>query len=235
MPVPLSSPPSAPPDPDPSRQQALRQVIAELERGHGRSERPRRVATGFPAVDQDLPDGGLALGAVHEISGPLAYGFAARILSHLSGPVLWFRPQRERTLLYAPALQAMGCRVEHWLIAYTPTPGELLWGLEEGLRSGAVEAVVGAPEAPLTMTASRRLQLAAERGKALGLILSGQHRSPQESTGPLSPSTLTSRWHIHPEPGPADTARWQVHLLKLRGAHTNRWTVDATPLTGDPP
>jgi len=241
--VTLSSPPSVPPDPDARQREALRQVIADIERGHAQSGRPRLVATGFPAVDQDLPDGGLASGAVHEISGPLAHGFAARILSQLAGPVLWFRPQKEKALLYAPTLQAMGCRVEHWFIAYTPTPRDLLWGLEEGLRSGAVDAVVGEPETALTMTASRRLQLAAERGKTLGLILTGQqpgvHQSvgqlsPYQSVGQLSPSTLTSRWHISPAPSsdPAGLARWQIHLLKLRNASAASWSVDAEPGKG---
>ncbi len=227
-------PPSDPLGSDDSQREALRRVIADIERGTQGCGRPRLVATGFPAIDQDLPDGGLALGAVHEISGPLAHGFAVRILTQLSGPVLWFRPKSERARLYAPALQAMGCAVERWFIAYTATPKDLSWGLEEGLRSGAVDAVVGEPTAALTMTASRRLQLAAERGKTLGLILSRQPRGAQtgplsshESVGPLSPSTLTSRWHVSPTPNPrADgPPLWQVRLLKLRNASSASWSV----------
>lgn len=243
-----------------SQREALRQVIADLERDNGGNGRPRLVATGFQAIDQELPDGGLALGAVHEIAGPLAHGFAARILAHLSGPVLWFRPQTEKALLYAPTLQALGCRVEHWLIAYTPTPKDLLWGLEEGLRSGAVDAVIGEPSTPLSMTASRRLQLAAERGKALGLILTGRHHvggnadtsqrnsresigqlSPSESIGQLSPSTLTSRWHVSPILPPVPTQHatspdienlWRVRLLKHRNANAASWLVPTQPSKG---
>lgn len=218
--------------PDDGQIEALRRAIADIERGTQGCGRPRRVATGFPAIDQDLPDGGLALGAVHEISGPLAHGFAARILTHLSGPVLWFRTKTEPTQLYAPALKAVGCHVEHWFIAYTATPKDLLWGLEEGLRSGAVDAVIGEPTTPLSLTASRRLQLAAERGKALGLIVSGQRADP-EASGQLSPSTLTSRWHISPAPNPIpDTSpHWQVRLLKLRNASSASWSVQPTPPT----
>lgn len=232
---------------DASQRDALRQVIADLERDNRGSGRPRLVATGFEAIDHDLPDGGLALGAVHEIAGPLAHGFAARILAHLSGPVLWFRPQTEKALLYAPTLQAMGCRVEHWLIAYTPTAKDLLWGLEEGLRSGAVDAVIGEPTTPLSMTASRRLQLAAERGKALGLILTGLQRSDVDATQ-LSPSTLTSRWHVGPMPSSSADAdkdlenptlethalesMWQVRLLKHRTASAANWSVRAEPPKG---
>lgn len=229
--------PALSPDLQARQREALRRMIADIERDSASNGRPRAVATGFRDIDQDLPDGGLALGAVHEISGPVAPGFAARILAHLSGPVLWFRPQKEKALLYAPALQALGCGVENWLIAYTPTPKDLLWGLEEGLRSGAVDAVVGEPTSPLSMTASRRLQLAAERGKALGLILTGHlgpsksigHLGPSSSSGQLSPSTLTSRWHATPLPpsetSDAATSLWQVHLLKHRNASAANWTV----------
>jgi len=225
-PTPLSEPAG----PDEGQIEALRRAIADIERGTQGSGRPRRVATGFPAIDQDLPDGGLALGAVHEISGPLAHGFAARILTHLSGPVLWFRTKTEPAQLYAPALKAIGCPVEQWFIAYTGTPKDLLWGLEEGLRSGAVDAVIGEPTTALSITASRRLQLAAERGKALGLILTGG-RASSETTGPLSPSTLTSRWHVRPIPNPASdtTPRWQVRLLKLRNASSASWSVQPNP------
>jgi protein ImuA len=230
----ISPSPSVSAGPHASQREALRRVIADMERGQAGSGRPRLVATGFPAIDQSLPDGGLALGAVHEISGPMAHGFAARILSHLTGPVLWFRPQKETALLYAPTLQALGCRVGHWLVAYTPTQKDLLWGLEEGLRSGAVDAVVGEPQTPLGMTASRRLQLAAERGRALGLILTGP--GDDDAITRLSPSALTSRWHISPQPtdpvadDAADdgAALWQVRLLKLRNAGTASWSVDAT-------
>ncbi len=212
--------------PEDAQIEALRRAIADIERGTEGSGRPQQVATGFPAIDQDLPDGGLALGAVHEISGPLAHGFAARLLTHLSGPVLWLRAKTEPTRLYAPALKAIGCHVEQWFIAYTSTPKDLLWGLEEGLRSGAVDAVIGEPTAPLSITASRRLQLAAERGKTLGLILTGRHTSP-ETTGPLSPSTLTSRWHVSPVPNITTHAQplWHIRLLKLRNASSASWSL----------
>ena len=212
--------------------EALRRVIADIERGTAGSGRPRLVATGFSAIDQDLPGHGLALGAVHEIAGPLAHGFAARILAHLSGPVLWFRPQKERTRLYGPALHKLGCPIEHWFIAYSPTPKDMLWGLEEGLRSGAVDAVVGEITSSLSLTASRRLQLAAERGKALGLLLSGFGAHPHESTAPpLSPSALTSRWHIAPTPhrDPSEPPYWQVQLLKLRNATPHVWNIKQEP------
>lgn len=204
--------------------QALRDAISQHEKGGEKGARPRFTSTGFDAIDRDLPDGGLAFGAVHEIGGPLAHGFAARILANLSGPVLWFRPRGEQVRLYAPALKTLGCQVERWLIAYTKAPKDLLWGLEEGLRSGALAAVVGEPETALGMTASRRLQLAAERGRTLGLVLS----RPNKDNGSLSPNTLTSRWRADPAASPdGDAILWRVRLLKLRGGGANQWQVRA--------
>src|SRR5215210_5096391 len=69
---------------------------------------------GIEAIDRALPEGGLALGAVHEIlgaggdeeDGAAAAGFVAGILARLGpGPVLWCLKWPD---LYGPGLFAHG-------------------------------------------------------------------------------------------------------------------------------
>ena len=91
----------------------LRSTIARIGHGHENSRKQGVLPFGVPAIDGALPDGGLALGALHEVSsaGPQAeYAtaatlFIAGVLARLSGQVLWVT---ERNDLHPPALAAVG-------------------------------------------------------------------------------------------------------------------------------
>src|SRR6185312_15626264 len=155
---------------------ALRARIQALEQGG----HPRRaMPLGLPVVDAALPAGGLALGALHEVmgagadeeDGAVAAAFAAGILARLTrcagAPVLWCLHAAD---LYAPGLAAHGLAPERLLLARCRGDEEVLWAMEEGLRSAALAAVLGEVGA-LTPTAGRRLQLAAEASGATALVL----------------------------------------------------------------
>ena len=60
----------------------LRADIAVIERN---SPVARPVALGLPAVDACLPRGGLARGAVHEVRGSAASGFATFVAGRVCG------------------------------------------------------------------------------------------------------------------------------------------------------
>ena len=66
---------------------ALRAQVAAIERGGvvGR----RTVSLGLQALDATLPEGGRALGAGQEATGPMAAGLVARGAAQLEGPLLW--------------------------------------------------------------------------------------------------------------------------------------------------
>ncbi|WP_026987054.1 ImuA family protein [Fodinicurvata fenggangensis] len=194
-----------------------------------------------PALDAQLPGGGLALGALHEVLGgergppdeAAATLFTAGIAARTRGPVLWCLRQPD---LFAPALAQAGLAPERVIHVEAPDEAALLNCLEEGLRHGGLGAVVG--EVPkLSMKASRRLQLAAEGRDTLALAL---HRTPRPSgaAGQGPPSAATTRWRIAacpsvplPVPG-VGRARWRVELLRVRGGTGTELTLEACDATG---
>lgn len=207
----------------------LRARVCRLEGGSAGGGPP--IALGWAEIDAAL-QGGLAPAAVHEVFGPAAHGFALRLLSRLAGPVLWVHPRRQAAVLYGPGLaRALPELPDRLIIARAATQAEGLWTAEEGLRSGALAAVVLNPAQPVGLTESRRLQLAAERGRTLALLIGGE--AEEVPTTGLPPSAVTTRWSVVPSPArlPADAgparSRWRVHLLRRRGGGAGAWTVES--------
>jgi hypothetical protein len=90
-----------------------------------------------------------------------------------------------------------------------PDDASRLWAIDLALRCPAVVAVV-ADGHGLELPQTRRLQLAAEAGAALGLL----SRPPGELE---RRSTASTRWRVRPALGPRP--RWAVELLRCKGAH----------------
>lgn len=106
-----------------------------------------------------------------------------------------------------------------------PTREDRLWAMDVALRSPAA-AVVVADARGLSMAGSRRLQLAAEAGGAIGLLA----RRPDER-GEIS--AAATRWLVSPgSPDALDHARptWTLRLLRRKGLRpmtedARDWTV----------
>ena len=204
--------------------EGLRRRIAALERGSARAIRARPVGFGLAAVDDALPPGGLEAGALHELLGGEGAGVAltALLAARSAGLVLWCRTSRNGSL-YAPGLAAFGLAPDRLILARARSEQEALWAMEEGLRSGRLAVVVGEAR-KLDLTASRRLQLAAEAGGGLALLL-----RPPDAAGA---SAAKTRWRVAPAPGAAPhwrgvgQARWRLDLLRCRGANPRSWIVD---------
>lgn len=197
-----------------------------------RLEKPRAtelpiLSLGVPALDEALPWGGLPTGVLHEILGrpgdAASCGFAVRLLRDLitrrQRPVLWCRGDEDAGAPYAPGLTQGGLAGETVIFARARKPAELLWAMEEGLRSGAFAAVLGEGVAP-DLTATRRLQLAAEAGATTALLVLS-HRV----TGGIS-AALT-RWQVASVPveEESEAARWQIELKRCRGGGGGAWQV----------
>ena len=157
--------------------EALRERIRCLE---GRARHRRAVLPfGVKAIDERLPEGGLALGALHEVAGggngaidgAAAALFAAGVAARTRGRVLWCVTRQD---LFAPALAAVGLAPDRVIYVEAGDEKSVLACFEEGLRHGGLHGGFGAVVAEvarLSMTASRRLQLAAEGSGAIGIAI----------------------------------------------------------------
>lgn len=220
---------------------ALRARIRRIEQGRAAGDRHRAVLPfGLPALDDHLPEGGLARGALHEIMGggpdaphgAAAALFAAGLLARLPGPVLWCLSARD---LFAPGLAGVGLHPDRVLYAETGTETALLAVMEEGLRHRGLAAVIG-ELARLSLTASRRLQLAAQASGVLALVLRRRrHCAEAEQSGG---SAALTRWRITALPTPPLPApglgrpRWRLELLRCRGGREASWIVEACDAQG---
>lgn len=224
------------------RLRGLQERIRRIERPNAR--RHGVLPFGVDAIDRALPEGGLALGALHEIlgaggdeeDGAAAAGFAAGIAGRIAesgagGAVLWGLKQRG---LYGPGLAAHGLDPGRIVLVRVPRDDDLLWVLEEGLRAashpGGIAAVVG-EIGRLPMVAGRRLQLAAERSGIPALVLRRWRSGAEAAAERARPSAAVTRWRVAPVPSAPDgepgigRPRWRVELLRCRGAEPAAWTM----------
>jgi protein ImuA len=136
-----------------------------------------------------LPEDPLLLAPhrVHEAGGPGRRSFAVLQAARMKGLVIWVQPAHVTEL---PMPWSLPQRLANRLILLrAPNETELLWSVEESLRSTAPALVIAEPQKPLSLTAGRRLQLAAEAGRTTGLMLIRE--------GGGSNATET-RWHCAP-------------------------------------
>lgn len=166
----------------------------------------------------------LACGRLHEGCGPARHTWAMLVAGALTGPVLWiapaWAPDRPDPCGIAPLTGP------ERIIFVTPDHRlDLLWCMEEALRSGAVPLVVADLPGLPGLTPIRRLHLAAEEGGTraaqapLGLIL-----TPGEGGAP----GVESRWHMAPA-HLADTDRWHLARRRDRTAPPAEWHLSGHP------
>ena len=152
------------------------------------------LASGYPKLDQQLPGGGWPLNALTEIllehygTGELQLLMPA--LAHLSQPrddaaeagwIAWVAPPFEP---YPPALQQWGVNLSRVLIVRPKKSVEILWAAEQALSSGTCVAVLLWSSA-LDDAASRRLQLAAEKGQSWAIAFRSIKALSQPSAAAL--------------------------------------------------
>ena len=180
-------------------------------------------------VDDRLAAGGLSAGGLHEVAGNstsladdaaatlFVAGVAARFAASAASPVLWATTKFD---LYAPGLEQAGLAPANVIFAEPHDDDQLLAVLEDAVRDGSPAAVVGEVRRA-SMTATRRLQLAAAEASVPVLLFRRWHRTGRE---PFSePSAAATRWRIACAPsGPlrvagVGRARWIVDLVRQRG------------------
>src|SRR3984893_10069823 len=175
----------------------LRERIQHLE---GAAARRRLVLPfGIQAIDRHLPGGGLALGALHEVAGggkgaidgAAAALFAAGLAARTRGKFLWCVTRPD---LFARAIAQAGLVPDRVIYVEAGDEKAVLACFEECLRHGGLAAVV-AEVALLSMTASRRLQLAAENSGTLGIAIR-RWRRHTETADFGQPTASVTRWRI---------------------------------------
>jgi protein ImuA len=86
--------------------------------------------------------------------------------------------------------------------------------MAECLRCRAIRVTIGALNR-LTQVQARRLQLAAERGGGVGILL----RPYSAASTTYAAST---RWLVRPAPGDEDVQRWKIQLIHGQGGLVGR-------------
>ena len=223
----------------------------------------------LPILDQFGPRGGsgsarakqpfagalaLARGRVHELCGPARVVLAALLMARTTGPVLWIAPAWRGERIYPDGLAAFA-DPGRLLMAQARRDEDILWAMEEALRSGALPLVVAEMASVPALTPVRRLNLAAESGAEaattrrglapLGVMLTpgaggaaGVESRWRMGFAP-SASSLTERgeaWWLERErargEGPAAFALRRMRRGEVERGEVGRGEVDVTPRAG---
>lgn len=167
-----------------------------------------------------MGDLALPLARVHEICGAARRTLAVMIAARTTGPVFWIAPGWGTERLNPEAALRF---LDPGRITYLEPkrPEDLLWTMEEVLRSGAVGLAVADIPAPPALTPVRRLHLAAETGAAegahrpIGLIL---------TPGPGGAQGVETRWRMDPA-HQNRLRRWTLSRLRARTRPPRDWTI----------
>lgn len=152
-----------------------------------------------------LPE--LQTGRVHELSGSGAWVFA--FVSAAEGELMLCGAPHLLASLHPESI-AQFCDPNRVLHTACPLEGDALWAGETALRSGSVRTVIIALEKSPGLTNFRRLQLAAQAGKALGLVIVKQ---------PASSTPAETRWHCTAQyTDQGDALRLHASLYKNKEA-----------------
>lgn len=220
------------------RLKALRAEVDAIEAA-GRASTRERLPFGIASLDGVI-GGGLPAASLHEICGAsaslsddaAATLFGAGIAARLDGTILWVLTRRD---LFAPALAQAGLPPRRLIYAECSTEEEALAVIEEGVKHGSLGAVIGEIRC-VTMTAARRLQLAAETGGTMALLL---RRWRRNGADPLAqPSPAVTRWRIGCVPSQAIAVagiarpRWRVELARQRGGPPAQWIMEGVDEAG---
>ncbi|MEO8270548.1 MAG: hypothetical protein ABI557_12565 [Aureliella sp.] len=220
----------------------LTREIAQLETSAGRTRRePARSSAGCAALDELLPRGGYAAGCVVEYlratpacgASTLAWAAAAAAMHATDGFLVVVDTQHN---IYPPPLASHGIDLAKVIFVRPQSQGDAIWAIDQALRTSAVAAVVAELER-IDDRSARRLQLAAESGQSLALLLRGRQARQQ-------PTWAEVQWLVRSQRAPLDSVqpdrdpvqpgrRWHLQLVRVRGGQAGRSAVlEMEPLTG---
>ncbi len=206
----------------------LREQLQQLE-AVGRPAWGERVSTGWEPLDRMLPAGGAMRGSLVEWlsggagcgAGTLALGMARQacgegrplvVVERLGGAA--------RGTFYPPAACGQGMLLEQTILVRPANQADELWALDEVLRTEGVGAVLCWGWG-FSQTALRRLQLAAEAGGGLCLLLRPASVRTQPCWARLrllvEPLGVFSEGSYSAGGGWVNVRRLRVHVLHVHG------------------
>jgi protein ImuA len=216
----------------------LRRSIERLE-ASDESHPSRRTPLGHAEADACL-QGGLALGAIHEVfaeagrQGATATGFVAGLVSRAAArrPVVWVRQdftEVESGAISMNGLIQLGLDPRLVVTVRATDVDHALRTAADALVCDAVGAVVlevWGEAKQLDLVASRKLTLAAQASGATGLLL----RMAAEPRA----STAESRWIVRAAHSPPASRPWsawgvpvfEAQLVRNRHGPTGRWIME---------
>lgn len=168
-----------------------------------------------------LGDLRLAKARVHEFCGGARRTLALKLAQDMSGSVLWIQPQRSTEWLNADGARAF-IELSRLIFVTAQRTDDMLWVMEEALRSGATPLVIADLSAPPALTPVRRLHLAAEAGAGiqspLGLLL---------TPGDGGAQGIESRWALdHDHKGNnSEKLGWTLHRRRHRAKAYKSWPL----------
>jgi protein ImuA len=199
----------------------LRDQLNDLEAAKKRFSRTISIAD---AVDSWLPHGGLPMGCIHEVKGESlssAIAFSSILSARIAGEqgnIVYIAPDRS---LHPLGLLPYGMKLEQLLLLSVRRPQDIAWAVMEALRCPQVSAVMTVLDA-VDLTASRRLQLAAESSGVTGFLLGGTSSAP--IAAPIT------RWKVSSNSGKPgqrfDEPSWTLDLLYCRGGRPMTWPIE---------
>ncbi|MGA8862785.1 MAG: translesion DNA synthesis-associated protein ImuA [Gallionella sp.] len=171
------------------------------------------LPTGYAELDEQLPGGGWARGALTEIllerEGIGELRLLLPALARISAQSEWQAWVSPPHVPYAPALSVAGVNLKQLLVAQPQIAADGWWTAEQALRSKACSAVLAWLSMP-DERRMRRLQLAAEHGRTWGVLFRSASAAQERSTAAL-------RLRLE-----ATSNGLAVHILKRRGGYVSK-------------
>src|SRR5450631_1735453 len=215
----------------------LRGSIERIE-SHSATYRPDRVALGHADADATL-QGGLALGAMHEVfaegrHSAAATGFVTGLMGRAAArrPLVWIRQdftEIESGALSMSGLAELGLDPRLLVTVRAADVDTALKTAADALACDALGVVVlevWGEARQLDLVASRKLTLAAQMSGVTGLVL-------RVAAEPL-PSTAETRWIVraaHSPPSAQPASAWgapvfDAQLVRNRHGPVGRWIME---------
>ncbi len=159
---------------------------------------------------------------VHEVLGRAGDSFAVLTATQTTGPILWIG-ERAAVGTLTPCALSDFIDPTRIVLIETSNRKETLWATEQALRCPGAAVVITQLHLGPDLRESRRLQLAAETGGGLGLVLI--ERRAQSSAA-------QTRWECEPDSSTdmsavqrLNAAGWSWALIKNKAGPVGRWRV----------